>query len=128
MSSRVGKGARAATGRAPRMWRLIRLKLATWFMAALLAIAGLLSHINPGSADSSSCPLWEGGHVLIYLFKSCIVPFDRPFASAVVAAPEIADVLPMTDRTLYIQAKKIGTTNISVFDESRPWSNGSSSN
>src|SRR5947209_3384386 len=117
MSSRVGKGERAATGRAPRMrpkaW------LVTWFMAALLAIGGVLSHINSGAADSSSCPLREGGHVLIYLFKSCIVPFDRPFASAVVAAPEIADVLPMTDRTLYIQAKKIGTTNISVFDESR---------
>jgi pilus assembly protein CpaC len=61
----------------------------------------------------------QGGHVIIYLFKSCVAQFGRPFASAVVAAPEIADVLPMTDRSLYIQAKKIGTTNISVFDESK---------
>jgi pilus assembly protein CpaC len=34
-----------------------------------------------------------------------------------VGAPEIADVLPMTDRGLYIQGKKIGTTNISIFNQ-----------
>jgi len=28
------------------------------------------------------------------------------------------DALPMSDRVLYIQGKKIGTTNISVFDQS----------
>jgi pilus assembly protein CpaC len=27
------------------------------------------------------------------------------------------DALPMSDRTLYIQAKKVGTTNVSVFDQ-----------
>jgi pilus assembly protein CpaC len=28
------------------------------------------------------------------------------------------DALPMSDRVLYIQGKKIGTTNVSVFDQS----------
>ena len=31
------------------------------------------------------------------------------------ASPDIADILPMTDETLYVQGKKAGTTNISVF-------------
>lgn len=57
-------------------------------------------------------------HVSVTLNKSRTLRIDRPFATAVVGAPEIADVLPMSDRSLYIQGKKIGTTNISVFDAS----------
>jgi pilus assembly protein CpaC len=56
--------------------------------------------------------------VSITLFKSRTVRTEVPFATAVVAAPEIADVLPMSDKSIYIQGKKIGTTNISMFDSS----------
>ena len=35
----------------------------------------------------------------------------------VVGSPELVDALPMTDRRLYIQGKKIGTTNVSVFNQ-----------
>ncbi len=56
-------------------------------------------------------------HIVVPLNKSVTLPVSRPFSSAVVGAPEIADALPMTDRALYIQAKKIGTTNVSIFDE-----------
>ena len=52
------------------------------------------------------------------LNKSRTLRFDKPFASAVVGAPDIVDALPMSDRVLYIQGKKVGTTNISVFDQS----------
>ncbi|HEY7301552.1 MAG TPA: pilus assembly protein N-terminal domain-containing protein, partial [Xanthobacteraceae bacterium] len=54
--------------------------------------------------------------VTIPVNKSATLMMPAPFTSAVVGAPEIADALPMTDRTLLIQAKKIGTTNISVFN------------
>ncbi len=51
--------------------------------------------------------------------KSRTFELATPFVSAVVGAPEIADVLPMSDRVLYIQGKKIGTTNISVFGKDK---------
>ena len=35
-----------------------------------------------------------------------------------VGSPDIVDALPMSDRALYIQGKKVGTTNVSVFDQS----------
>ena len=38
--------------------------------------------------------------------------------TAIIGAPEIADILPMSDRSLYVQGKRIGTTNISIFDSS----------
>jgi pilus assembly protein CpaC len=55
-------------------------------------------------------------HVVVTLFKSQTFKLDRSFATAVVGSPEIADVLPMTDSSIYIQGKKVGTTNVSVFD------------
>ena len=55
--------------------------------------------------------------VIIPVNKSVTMTTQASFSSAVVGSPEIADALPMTDRTLLIQAKKIGTTNVSIYDE-----------
>jgi pilus assembly protein CpaC len=55
-------------------------------------------------------------HITVTLYKSKTLKFEHPFSAAVIGAPDIADILPMTDHTLYIQGKKVGTTNISVFD------------
>jgi len=55
-------------------------------------------------------------HVNVTLYKSKTMQLDQAFSTAVVGSPEIIDALPMTDRSLYIQGKKIGTTNVSVFD------------
>jgi pilus assembly protein CpaC len=58
-------------------------------------------------------------HVTVTQFKSRTVRLDRPFTSTVIGAPEIADVLPISDRVIYIQGKKLGTTNISAFDKDK---------
>jgi pilus assembly protein CpaC len=54
-------------------------------------------------------------HITVTLNKSKTLTFKAPFATAVIGSPDIADVLPMTDHTLYVQGKKVGTTNISMF-------------
>ena len=56
-------------------------------------------------------------HIVVTLYKSRTLPIERSFASAVVGSPELVDALPMSDRRLYIQGKKVGTTNVSVFDQ-----------
>src|SRR3984893_16255611 len=70
---------------------------------------------GPRAVESETRPV---RHVSVTLFKSRTLRIDKPFATAIIAAPEIADILPMSDRSLYVQAKKIGTTNISIFDAS----------
>ena len=55
--------------------------------------------------------------IVITVNKSRTISFDKPFKSASIASTDIADVTPLTDRSLYIQGKKIGTTSISVFDQ-----------
>jgi pilus assembly protein CpaC len=58
-------------------------------------------------------------HVKVTRNKSRTFELARPFASAVAGAPEIADVLPMSNTVLYLQGKKAGTTNVSVFDRDK---------
>ncbi len=64
----------------------------------------------------------EGAPVASYsvtVNKSKTLKFRCKFSTAVIGSPDIADILPMTDQTLYVQGKKVGTTNISVFNEKK---------
>jgi pilus assembly protein CpaC len=85
--------------------------VATAWLAALSVQNAVAQVVSAANTESKSVR-----QVSITLFKSRTLQTDRPFATALIGAPEIADILPMSDKTLYIQAKKIGTTNISMFD------------
>ncbi|MGL5136523.1 MAG: pilus assembly protein N-terminal domain-containing protein, partial [Beijerinckiaceae bacterium] len=41
---------------------------------------------------------------------------DQSFTDIVVGDPEIADAVPLTDRSIYILGKKVGVTSVSVYD------------
>ncbi len=51
--------------------------------------------------------------------KSHTLQTNRGFVDLVVGDIEVADVMPLTDRTLYVLGKKVGTTNVSVYDGSK---------
>jgi len=97
-----------------------RFTLPLLFVPTILVTALLV--VSPGWLRTAQAQSWaESGrvrHIVMTLNKSRTLRFDNPFASAVVGAPDIVDALPMSDRVLYIQGKKVGTTNISVFDQS----------
>src|SRR5262245_50692977 len=83
--------------------------------SALLGIGpGPLQHAQAQSHNEDSGPV---RHIVVTVNKSRTLRLERPFASAVVGSPDIVDALPMSDRTLYIQGKKVGTTTVSVFDQ-----------
>jgi len=84
--------------------------LAILLCVGFAALSGKLAQ----AADSPREP--EVRHVTITLFKSRTLQVDKPFATALIGSPDIADILPMSDKAIYIQAKKVGTTNISIFD------------
>jgi len=58
----------------------------------------------------------EVRQVTVVLNKSRTIKLNRPFSTAVVGQPDVADVMPMTDSSIYIQGKKTGTTNVSIYD------------
>lgn len=51
--------------------------------------------------------------------KSKTLELPQPFAAVVVGDPKIADALVMSGNIVYLQGKKPGTTNISVFDRNK---------
>lgn len=53
-------------------------------------------------------------HVIVTVNKSLTINVERAFTRAIVGAAEFADVLPLSDRSIYIQGKKVGTTNVSL--------------
>src|SRR3954454_16799768 len=80
-----------------------------------ITIAGVLFGGLPGPLKYAEAQSrnQDVQHVVVTLNKSLTLQLPRSFASAVVGSPEFVDALPMSDRRLYIQGKKVGTTNLS---------------
>ena len=100
-------------------WRVISLgpvRLRNLLFVPVI-IASVLLGVAPGPLQHARAQPQneESGavrHIVVTLNKSRTLRLEKPFASAVVGSPDIVDALPMSDRTLYIQGKKVGTTNV----------------
>ena len=118
MSGKPGNSGRIARRVISLVWPRLRLLFVPVLIAwALLGVGlGAVQLAQAQSRDEDS----GGGvqHIVITLHKSRTLVLEKPFASAVVGSPDIVDALPMSDRRLYIQGKRVGTTNVSVFDQS----------
>src|SRR5262249_2994471 len=51
--------------------------------------------------------------------KSESIRTDKPFVDVLVGDPEIADVVPLTDKSISVLGKKVGTTRVSVYGENK---------
>ncbi len=58
-------------------------------------------------------------HMKVTQFKSETVRVDRPFKEVLIGSSDIADVVPLTDRSIYVLGKKIGMTRMSVLDANK---------
>ncbi|HEY0163787.1 MAG TPA: type II and III secretion system protein family protein, partial [Sphingomicrobium sp.] len=95
--------------------RTIRLALLT---AAAGLAGGALS--VPAAAQLTNISVAEGihaGELAVPVNKSQVLRADRPYAKALVGNPEIADVLPLTNQSLYVLGKKTGTTSLTLYDQ-----------
>lgn len=64
----------------------------------------------------ASAPSIHAGTLVVPLNKSQVVNADRPIAKAMIGNDEIADILPLSDRSLYVLGKKMGTTSLTLYD------------
>jgi pilus assembly protein CpaC len=110
-------------------WRRADRKLerGSWLidLAIALAIAlaaTLLCTIGDASAQQRSIRIVGADHtamVSVTVGKSLDLRTDSSFVNISVGDPDVADVNPLTDHTLSILAKKIGTTRVSVYAEDK---------
>ena len=102
--------------------RLHRWAVLTALTAPIVGLAILIAAIvTPALAQVQLVDIGGGkaGAVRVAQGKSHTIQTSHSFIDLVVGDPDIADVMPLTDRTLYVLGKKIGLTNVSVFDASK---------
>jgi len=96
---------------------LKRCGLQTFMFATLLASAMALA--SQGWAQPRIVvQVDEGRHAgefVVPINKSQVLQLDVPFADLLVGNSEIADVLALTDRTVYILGKALGSTSLTIY-------------
>lgn len=103
-----------SVGRPPRA----RLRLALALAVATATAAASPSAFSAGAMRRVS---FGSGTVAQSVPKGATetVQTDLAYVDLVVGDPEIADVMPLTDRSFYIHGKKIGTTSVTAYDAQR---------
>jgi pilus assembly protein CpaC len=91
----------------------VRRGLSSCVLFALTMLAGTWLPLLPAFSQAPQ----QVQHINITLNKSVTLPIGPAFSSAAVGSADIADARPMTDHMLYIQGKKVGTTNVSIYDD-----------
>jgi len=92
-------------------------------IALAIALAAALL-LTAGEARAQTHLVSIGGNshttmVTVTIGKSQDVRTDSSFVDVTVGDPDVADVNPLTDHTLSILGKKIGTTRVSVYAEDK---------
>lgn len=89
------------------------------FAACLAAstVFGGVAVANAASFEFSSQAVERS--LIVIANQTKVLEFATDVGQAIVGDPATADVLPVSARTLYIQGKKFGTTNLTVFSSDR---------
>ena len=82
---------------------------------AASAFAMALSPAVQAQAVKSAEVYSQGGSIEIPINKSQVVTADRPIARAMIGNDEIADIFPISDRSVYVLGKELGTTSLTLY-------------
>jgi pilus assembly protein CpaC len=105
-----------------KMSRDKRLPLAAKALTAVLilslgnpALSGFAAEpvVGPVTRSASEAKLTS---LTIMVNKSRTQRITFPFQDVIIGQPDVAEVIPISDQTLYILGKKVGTTNVSLFN------------
>ena len=69
----------------------------------------------PAFAQTAEPPGVHAGALEVPVNKSQVVSTDRAIGKALVGNAEIADVLPISERSVYVLGKKMGTTSLTLY-------------
>ncbi|MFL0357712.1 type II and III secretion system protein family protein [Erythrobacter sp. GH1-10] len=84
--------------------------------AAILALGSVANAPLHAQEQLAEVPVHVGA-VEIPVNKSQIVTADRAIDRALIGNEEIADIFPVSDRSIYVLGKKMGTTSLTVYDK-----------
>ena len=90
------------------------MKALTSSLAMIAAFCAVLT-ATPAAAQYNDAAL-HAGALEVPANKSQVVTADRPIARALIGNPAIADVLPISERSVYVLGKQFGTTSLTLYD------------
>ena len=82
----------------------------------IAACAAAIVAAHPAAAQVSIAEGFGAGELAVPVNKSQIVRADRAYAKALIGNPEIADIVPISDTSVYVLGKKPGTTSLTLYD------------
>lgn len=85
-------------------------------IGALIAVGSVAAVPAAAQVGVTEATDIHAGQLDVPMNKSQVLRSDRPFAKALVGNSEIADVLPLSDQSLYVLGKKMGTTSLTLYD------------
>ena len=92
------------------------------YVFALTALCAVMI-AGPAAAQSRIVTVSDeskhAGEFVVPLNKSQILQLDVPFADLLVGNAEIADVLALTDRSVYVLGKALGSTSLTIYGRNR---------
>ncbi|WP_212523411.1 type II and III secretion system protein family protein [Actibacterium sp. MT2.3-13A] len=94
--------------------------LSSLFAAALMA-GGLALGSASASAQTRLIDIADGqvSNVIISPGHTLTIETDEPFANIVIGNTDVVDVFPLTETSLYLQAKNSGFTNVTLYNDAQ---------
>jgi pilus assembly protein CpaC len=86
------------------------------FAAAAVGLGVLPAAASPQAPRPQAASPYHAGTLEVPVNKSEVVNADRPIAKAMIGNDQIADIMPITDRSIYVLGKKMGTTSLTLYD------------
>ena len=80
--------------------------------AAIVALAAA----SPAAPQVTVASGVHAGELEVPINKSQVLRSDRPYSKALIGNPEIADIVPISDSSVYVLGKKAGTTSLTLYD------------
>jgi pilus assembly protein CpaC len=87
-------------------------------LAIMLAVTGGEARAQV-AIDEMGADLIHAGEFVVPINKSQVLKVDQPFTELLIGNPEIADVVALTNQTVYVLGKQLGTTNLTIYGPRR---------
>ncbi|HEX5380004.1 MAG TPA: type II and III secretion system protein family protein [Phenylobacterium sp.] len=86
--------------------------------AALVALCLALGAAAPAAAQVAPTGAYEGSttvEVVVPAGKSQVIELPAPYTDIMIADPKVADVLPLSNRSVYVVGKSMGSTALTIY-------------
>jgi pilus assembly protein CpaC len=81
----------------------------------MLVASGIVASAPALAQQSHQGAALHGGTIEVPVNKSQIVSTDQQIVRVMIGNPEIADIVPVTERSVYVLGKEVGTTSLTLY-------------